>query len=159
MTVKILCGIVIVIACSTVGMKISNMMVQRVRSLGGFLSALAKMEGSIETVLMPLDEIYRELSGMKGKVGEFFSKLSPGCDWKKHLSFFPELTEQDKAIIVNMSEKLGEFESERQLKEIRLAQNLLEQALSGAKEEVAMNAKVYRSMSFFAGVVIAILLI
>ena len=158
MTVKILCGIVIVAACSMVGMKLSNSMAMRVRCLGGFLTAVAKMENAIAAVRMPLEEIYTELSGIKGKVGDFFSRLSPGCDWKKHLNLFPELTAQDKAIIINLSEKLGELESERQLKELKYAEGLLEEALAAAKADMSANARVYRSMSFFAGVVIAILL-
>lgn len=159
MTVKILCAALIVITCSMVGMKLSNLMAMRVRSLGGFLSAVAKMENAISAVRMPLEEIYAELSGEKGKMGEFFSKLSPGSNWKKHLTMFPELTAQDKVIITNLSEKLGEFDSERQLNELKYAENLLEEALVNAKADMSANARVYRSMSFFTGVVIAILLV
>lgn len=159
MTVKLLCAGVIVVACSAIGIRLSNSLAMRVRSLGGFLSATDKIENSISTVRMPLEEIYADLSKTKGKMGQFFLKITPGCDWKKHLEIFPELTAQDKMIIVNMSEKLGEFESERQLKELEFAKNSLEEALSGAKTDMTSNSKVYRSMSFFAGIVIAILLV
>lgn len=159
MIIKIFCALTIILSCSYIGIKLSGSLSQRVRTLSGILSAVSKIESCISTVRMPLNEIYSTLALKEGPVGEFFSKVSPGSDWKKHIHLLPGLTSQDKSLIIGLSEKLGSFETERQLDELRLAQSLLHSAYTQAKSDVADNSRVYRAMSFFTGVVIAILLI
>ncbi len=132
---------------------------KRVRSLSAILAAIGHIESCIGTIRMPLGEIYDSLSEKNGVIGDFFSKLSPGERWDKHIDVFDGLLPQDKTAILNLSEKLGAYESERQLDEIKLTKNLLNDALSKAKKDVAENSRVYRTMSFFAGVVIAVLLV
>ena len=61
--------------------------------------------------------------------------------------------------MVDLSDKLGAYESSRQLDEIKMTKSLLSDQLINAKKDVADNSKTYRAMSFFAGVVIAILLV
>lgn len=123
------------------------------------LGAINKMENCISAVRMPLGEIYEELSTEKGAIGEFFSKVKTGEGWKKHLDALPGVTNGDKKILTDLSENLGNFETERQLGELKLTQNLLMSALNQAKTDMADNSKVYRAMSFFTGVIIAVLLI
>lgn len=159
MTVKIFCAIAIIFSCSYIGIKLSDCMHKRVRSLTEILSAIGHIESCISTVRMPLAEIYIDLSETKGRVGELFSKVTPGTSWKEHLDILSGLCEKDKELIAGLSEKLGSFESERQLDEIRLVKNILNESLLAAKKDVAENSRTYRAMSFFTGVVIAILLI
>ena len=159
MIIKIICSLVIILSCSFIGIKLSNGLFLRVRTLSGMLAAINKMESCISTVRMPLNEIYKELSLEKGIVGEFFSKVKAGENWKKQLDILPGITSTDKKIFLDLSESLGDYESERQLGQLNLTQNLLISSLKQAKTDMAENSKVYRAMSFFTGIVIAILLI
>lgn len=159
MTVKIVCAVVIVVSCSYVGIKMSNFMRMRVKALTEMLAAVGHIESFISTVRMPLDEIYNTLSETKGNVGRFFTGLSPGESWRKRLDELPGLLPQDKEMLAEFSEKLGSFSSERQLDELKLSKTRLAAALTQAKTDMNENSRIYRSMSFFAGVVIAILLI
>lgn len=159
MTIKIICAALIVVSCSYVGVKMSNLLRMRVRALTEMLAAVGHIESFISTVRMPLSEIYHTLAGSRGNVGKFFSGLIPGESWAKRLDEMPGLSPQDKEILTEFSEKLGSFSSERQLDELKLSKTRLEAALSQAKIDMADNSRIYRSMSFFAGVVIAILLI
>lgn len=159
MTVKFICAAVIVISCSYVGIKLSNSLRVRVRMLSEILAAIGQIEISISTVRMPLTEIYSSLSTLKGATGEFFKRVEPGISWKNQLDILTGLTAQDKALLTELSEKLGSYETERQLDELRRTQSLLTAALGQARTEMTENSRVYRSMSFFTGIVIAILLI
>lgn len=159
MIVKVICGAIIILSCSLIGIRLSDCMHKRVRSLSALLAAIGHIESCIETVRMPLTEIYKTLAEKNGVIGEFFSKVLPGESWNKHIDIFSGLSPQDKTIICNLSQKLGAYESERQLDEIRLTKSMLTDALGKAKKDVAENSRVYRSMSFFTGVVIAVLLI
>ena len=137
----------------------SNLLRLRVRALTDMLAAVGHIESYISTVRMPLNEIYGTLARAKGNVGKFFSGLSPGESWEKRLDELNGLTPQDKEMLTEFSEKLGGSCSEEQLDEIKLSKSRLEANLLQAKTELNENSRVYRSMSFFAGVVIAILLI
>lgn len=159
MTVKIICALTIILSCSYIGLRLSDAMHKRVRSLTMILAAVGHIEACISAVRMPLAEIYSDLAKKSGMTGEFFSKAVPGESWEKHLDILAGLSPQDKTVICDLSEKLGTYETERQLDEIKLAENLLSDALLKAKKDVAENSKVYRAMSFFTGVVIAVLLI
>ena len=150
---------VIVISCSYVGIKMSNLLRVRVRTLNEMLAAVGHIESYISTVRMPLSEIYGILAGTKGNIGEFFDGLVPGESWKKRLEKLSGLSPQDKQMLTEFSEKLGASGSESQLDELRLSKTRLEAALLQAKTDMNENSRIYRSMSFFAGVVIAVLLI
>lgn len=159
MAIKIICSAVIIISCSYIGLKMSNFMRMRVRTLTEMLAAVGHIESCISTVRMPLSEIYRTLASSKGNVGKFFSELIPGESWEKRLDELPGLSSQDKEMLIDFSKKLGSFESERQLDELKLSKSRLTTALGQAKNDMTENSRIYRSISFFAGVVIAILLI
>lgn len=159
MTIKIICAAVIVISCSYVGIKMTNFMRTRVKALTEMLAAIGHIESCISAVRMPLSEIYQTLSQARGNVGEFFRGIIPGESWGKRLEGISGLAPQDKVMLTEFSQKLGSFESERQLDEIRLVKSRLNEMLSQAKKDMTENSAIYRSMSFFTGVVIAILLI
>ena len=159
MIVRIICAAIIILSCSLIGIRLSDSLHIRVRRLSALLAAIGHIESCIETIRMPLNEIYETLAEKNGMVGEFFSKIVPGENWNKHIDIFDGLSPQDKTIICGLSEKLGAYESERQLDEIKLTKCMLNDELSKAKKDVAENSRVYRSMCFFTGVVIAVLLV
>ena len=159
MTVKILCAAAIILSCSYIGIKLSDFMHKRVRSLTEILSVVGHIESCISTIKMPLAEIYQTLAQTKGRIGEFFSGLKAGENWNGRIDIFTGLTVQDKKLICDLSDKLGAYESSRQIDEIKMTKSLLSDQLINAKKDVADNSKTYRAMSFFAGVVIAILLV
>ena len=158
MTIKILSAVAIVISCSFVGMRMANSLRLRVRMLTDMLAAVGQIESCIAAVRMPLTEIYDKLSKSKGIAGEFFSKVTPGISWKSQMGILSGLSVRDKAILIDLSEKLGAYETEREIDELKLTQNFLREELDKARTEMLENSKIYRSMSFFTGVVIAILL-
>jgi len=149
----------IVFSCSFVGIRMAGSLRLRVKVLTDMLAAVGQIESCIAAVRMPLAEIYEKLSESRGIAGEFFSKVIPGVSWKNQMSILSGLSTQDKAILTDLSEKLGACEAERQIDELKLTQNFLREELEKARTEMLENSKIYRSMSFFTGVVIAILLI
>lgn len=157
--VKLICAIIIIISCSYVGMKMSGELSGRVKNLKDILWIVGKIEGYITALKMPAQEIYQSFAEEKGSIGQMFKSINEGNSFEKELNLFSSLTEGDRKIALDFFNSIGSFDYERQLDQAMLTQELLREQLNLAKTDFSDNSKVYRAMSFFTGVVIAILLI
>ncbi|MBR2878904.1 MAG: stage III sporulation protein AB [Clostridia bacterium] len=165
MPVKIAGAIAIIASCTMLGFELSSHLIKRVRILEAWQQVLLRMSGLIRYAKTPLYEIYETFSSEKGEIGEFFTALRK-CrgetalnSWKKNIGEMKWLAKTDMEILVNMAKGLGEGDVDEQIKDIEFAYDGITSALDKAKEISARDAKMYRSISFFAGVTVAILLI
>ncbi len=165
MLVKILGALAIVVSCSMVGFELSSQLTKRVKILELWEEALRKMQSYIEYAKMPLYEIYENLAGDETAVAQFFKTLterrgeSTSKSWKKTLAQANYITKKDKEILQNLAGSLGVGDYETQLKDIDFTLKNIRGAIEQAQAISLRDAKLYRSISFFAGVTIAILLV
>ncbi len=163
MLIKLLGGLIIVGACCFVGFEMSKELSGRVHILKEFITVLEKMHSLISYGKMPLSQLYAEISEDETIVGRFFKNIEwtgePSGEWKKELKKLPYITKSDIRVLQMLADNLGKTDSENQLRDIKLAINDLNSALSQAKEIETRDSKMYKSMSFFAGIAVAILLI
>ena len=165
MPVKILGAIAIIASCTMLGFELSSHLIKRVRVLETWQQVLRRMSGLIEYAKTPLYEMYEIFAAEKGEVGLFFSSLlkcsgeSTEKSWKKSMSEMKGLSKTDSDILMNLAKGLGQGDTDTQLKDIEFALVGIGTALEQAKAVSIRDAKMYRSISFFAGVTVAILLI
>lgn len=163
MLIKLVGGLIIILTCCCVGYEMSAELTGRVKVLQQLISAFEQMYGLINGAKMPLAEIYRELSAGETAAGRFFGSLDknapPSESWRENIKQLRCISREDIKIVTRLADNLGRSGCEVQLKDIRFAINNLESALKEAKETAAKDSRMYKSVSFFAGVGIAVLLI
>lgn len=165
MPVKIVGMIAIVTSCTMLGFELSSHLIKRVHVLEVWQRVLRRMSGLVEYAKTPLYEMYEAFASEKNEVGMFFSSVLKcgGEDtlksWKKNMGEMRWLSKSDMEILINLAKGLGKGDTDTQLKEIEFALTGITSALEGAKEIAARDAKMYRSISFFAGITVAILLV
>lgn len=165
MPVKIAGMVAIIASCTMLGFELSSHLIKRVRTLEAWQQVLRRMSGLVEYAKTPLYEMYEIFAAEKDEVGAFFSALLK-CggentlkSWQKNMSEMRWLSKQDTEILMNLAKGLGKGDTETQIKDIEFALSGISAALKAAKEISARDAKMYRSISFFAGVTVAILFI
>lgn len=166
MIIRIIGGLIIILACSYVGFEISKELRGRVKALDNWARALLQIENYICYTKMPLAEIYERLANQKNASGEFFNNLlkydlqiiDTKDSWNIEIEQLRYLTKEDKCILSQLAENLGKSDTDTQIQTIALAQKNIEQNLLCARENEKRDAKMYKTISFFAGVGIAILL-
>ncbi len=163
MLIKVLGGLVIVVACCCVGFEMSKELSGRVRVLGEMAAALEKMHSLISYSKTPLTELYAELAGDDSMAQRFFMSVEwsepPRSGWKKAIKQLPYITKSDAQILQRLADNLGRSDSENQLSDIKFAEAEINAALGQAKALEARDSRMYKSVSFFAGIGIAVLLI
>ena len=147
------------------GFELSSHLIKRVHLLEVWQQVLRRMSGLVEYAKTPLNEIYEIFAAEKGEIGLFFSSLLK-CggentlkSWKKNISVMKWLSKTDSEILMNLAKGLGKGDVDTQIKDIEFALAGITSELNQAKEISARDAKMYRSISFFAGVTVAILLV
>ncbi len=165
MSVKIIGALAIIISCSLLGFEISSHLIKRVRTLETWQQVLRRMLGLIEYAKTPLYEMYEIFAAEKGEVGKFFAAVkkcrgeATETSWKRNMSEMKWLYKTDEEILQTLAGSLGNGDTDTQIKDIEFALMGISAALDEAKTVSARDAKMYRSISFFAGVTIAILLV
>ena len=162
MLIKFIGSMVIVGTCFAVGYEISKELTGRVRILGDVITSLEKMHSLISYTKAPLAEIYAELADSGGVVGNFFLSINwtlpPSESWRANMKFLPYITKDDKKILCRLADTLGRCDCEMQLKDIRVAIMNLESARRQAQAIEARDGGVCKSLSLFAGIGIAVML-
>ncbi|MBR2472307.1 MAG: stage III sporulation protein AB [Clostridia bacterium] len=165
MPVKIAGAVAIIASCTMLGFELSSHLIKRVQILGVWQQVLQRMNGLIGYAKTPLYEIYETFATEEGEVGMFFSSLLKcgGEDtlksWKKNMGKMKWLSKKDEEILINLAKGLGKGDADTQIKDIEFAYDGISAALIQAKTICTRDSKMYRSISFFAGVTVAILLI
>lgn len=163
MVIKILGACIIIFVCTYTGFQLSSDLSSRVKLLAAWHNTLIEMENYISALQMPLNEIYIRLS--RGELENFFAGLSSrGGEstaeaWKKELKKLKYLDCEDKLILENLSLTLGASDMQTQLSNISLAAQDIKTRLEAAAEKSKTDSKLYRTVSFFAGIGISIILL
>lgn len=82
--------------------------------------------------------------------------------WKDKVDNIPRhlsLTEADKKLLYEFGTQLGKTDVDGQLKHLELCKISFAKQLSFAEEAIKQKSKLYKSMGFFAGAAIALLMI
>ena len=165
MPVKIVGMVAIIASCTMLGFELSSHLIKRVHILETWQQVLWRMSGLVRYTKTPLYEIYEIFALEKGEVGAFFSSLlkcggeNTLTSWKKNMGEMKWLSKSDVEILINLAKGLGKGDTDTQVKDIEFANAGIKSALNQAQEIYSRDAKMYRSISFFAGVTVAILLV
>lgn len=161
MFIKIIGFFVIVGACTAAGIEISRELSGRVKILIEWIGTVKLMQCSIAQFNMPLDDIYKEISNSGGELKTFFEKIRGGDfkTWKREVCRIKYLSKKDILVLNKLGGGLGGKLSDEQLNFLDYIKNMLEENLNEAKQAEKNDGKMYRSLSFFVGIGLAVLLI
>ncbi len=75
------------------------------------------------------------------------------------LSFSCGLSQEDKAVILQFAEKLGTTDTEGQIRHCQYFQKIFSENAEALKNECLTKSKLYRSLGFFSGLALAVVLV
>ena len=171
--IRILACILIIAACSMIGLIYAEELKKRSFQLREFQSALLQLQNEIifthtplpeafiklaEKSKNPISKVFRNIGNMllSNKVDNVFQAFSESFKGEeKEIN----LSKNDIDIILDMAKALGESDIDGHKKIFLLADNNLKNKIEEADCLVAKNAKLYRYLGFSFGAVVAILLI
>jgi len=149
-------AIVVVICAALIGMSLSSRILRREKILIQFSAMLR--------------QAHTRLSYTGGTLSSAFNDNGFGFCFSDHESFNvqwralvsgcqAELRRRDADILIAFANEIGEGDLNAQLSHIALYQKLTEERSLAAREEYDTKARLYRTLSFSAGLVIAMILI
>ena len=164
MPVKIFSVLAIIAACCFIGNEMASSLKRRADMLEGFICAISMTESFISALSMPLCDIYRNLAEHIKILSPFFielasSPLPTGQAWKTQLKNISSISDDDRKILLSMAKTLGTCDTETQLNNLALTKKRLTDNLSEARAKIKSDAGMYKSVSIFTGIGIAVLLI
>ena len=161
MFIKIIGFFVIVGTCTAVAIEISKELSGRVKVLLEWIGAVKLMQCNIAQFKTPLDGIYKEIGKNGGTLRPFFENIQSGDtkEWKREISRMKYLSKKDILVLNKLGCGLGEKLADEQISFLDYIKNLLEENLKEAKQTEKNDGKMYRSLSFFAGIGLAVLLV
>ena len=147
--------------CTAVGIEISKELSGRVKVLLEWIGAVKLMQCNIAQFKTPLDGIYKEIGKNGGTLRPFFENIQSGDtkEWKREISRMKYLSKKDILVLNKLGCGLGEKLADEQISFLDYIKNLLEENLKEAKHTEKNDGKMYRSLSFFAGIGLAVLLV
>ncbi|OCA86346.1 MULTISPECIES: stage III sporulation protein SpoIIIAB [unclassified Bacillus (in: firmicutes)] len=169
--IKILGAVLIVIATSLIGFEVSKKLITRPKHIRDLRAALQILEAEIMYGHSPLKEAVLTLakqipapvsilfSDFAGRLGS--ANQSVSAAWGESLEVVrkqSELQQKEIDILLQFGETLGRHDRESQQKQIQLALVHLEREEADAVDKQVKYDKMARSLGFFAGLLIAILM-
>ena len=169
--IKILGAVLIVIATSLIGFEVSKKLIARPKHIRDLLAALRILDVEImyghsplkEAVLIvakqipaPVSTLFKEFANRLGSANQ--SVLSAWKDSLEVVNKHSELQQKELEILHQFGETLGKHDRETQQKQIQLALVHLEREEAEALDKQKKYDKMARSLGFFSGLLIAILL-
>lgn len=166
--IKMIFLILIFIASTFLGMKISKKYSSRVQELKEFQNALNIFEEKIKFTYEPIPDVFKEISEVsKNNVGQVFENASinmklmtAGEAWEKSIDDNnTKLTKDDKDVLKGLAKMLGRTDLDGQVSEIRLTKKFLETKIKEAEIEKSKNEKLYKTLGATVGLAIVIILV
>lgn len=173
MFLKLIGGILIILACGFSGIIFSNRSNNRPRDLKRFRSLMQMLETEIIYSVTPLPEALYSLSNKsEARFSSFFAYISDCLRRRQFFSFRDawvsgvntvllketSLSNTDAEIISNFGNVLGCSDRNDQKKHFELLYIQLKHNEAVAEEERKKNTKMYRSLGFLLGIAIFIIL-
>ncbi len=171
MLIKILGALIIILSLGFLGQKLANILLQQKQALKNAQQGLQALATAIDYSLVPLPQALAEAGNQAGgSVGECFyqtsKKLTSGLGltaqeaWQETLiaekNNLP-LNQEDWEILQSCGVGLGLSHREDQLKRLALAKEKLAKRESEAAERAAKMGKIYKSMGWGCGLIVALL--
>ena len=153
---------------SYIGVLISKRYGNRTKELKEMKNALNILSTQIKFTYEPLPKIFKEISEkLDNNIGEIFKnaynnmeKDTAGLAWISAIdSSNTNLNKEDKEVLKNLSNLLGQVDAEGQLKEIELVNNFLDMQIEKSEQERRKNEKLYKTLGVTIGMAIVIILI
>lgn len=166
--IKMIFLILIFVASTFLGMKISKKYSSRVQELKEFQNALNIFEEKIKFTYEPIPDVFKEISEVsQNNVGQVFENASinmklmtAGEAWEKAIDDSnTKLTKDDKDILNGLAKMLGRTDLDGQVSEIRLTKKFLETKIKEAEIEKSKNEKLYKTLGATVGLAIVIILV
>lgn len=165
LAVKITGCILLVLATTLTGFTKAYRLYRRRDTLVGFTGFLTALSTNIR---YNSSDIFCVIELCKDSFSQILVKYlreSEGAfsdRWKIAVNNLPKscsLNKKDKDIISSFGEKLGVTDVQGQIEHIEHYQILAETQLQNAEKEISDKSKLYRTMGFFAGTAVALVLI
>ncbi len=162
----------LVTVCGLIGMMKAGELRRRAELLEDFQSMMIEVKGQINYFREPLPDIFIKL-GENGE-SEAFSFLTRAGDmlkekngdiagiWSSQVMKTYEkepLTEEDLRILRYPGEFVGQTDFDNQIYHFEYFEEKMNRQISGARDDVMKKGPMYAKTGFFAGAVIAIILI
>ncbi len=165
MAVKIIGCILLILATTLIGFAKAHRLYHRrdtLVSFAGFLNALSTNIRYNSSDIFSVIELCKD-SFSQMLVKQLRESEGAFCDrWSNAVKNLPEscsLNKKDKDIISSFGEKLGVTDVQGQIEHIEHYRILAETQLQNAVKEISDKSKLYRTMGFFAGTAVALVLI
>ena len=159
---------ILLLSSSYIGILVSKKYGNRVNELKQMKNALSILSAQIQFTYEPLPKIFLEISNkMNTNIGKIFNIAQENMDQKTAGQAWvyavensnTNLNKEDKEIIKNLSNLLGQVDVDGQLKEIKLVDNFLDAQIEKAEQEKKKNEKLYKTLGITVGLSIVIILI
>lgn len=173
MILKLFGGLLILIACSLLGIATANRYSLRPKEIRKFRSSIQMLETEIIYGCTPLPQAMYNIAGKaEGPLKRFYGMISEDllsgwsysleAIWSKGVERLVKettLNSTDKELLEDFGKVLGSSDREDQKKHFELLYIQLKQHEETAEEDKRKNEKMYKSLGFLSGVVIFILLV
>lgn len=166
--IKMIIYILIFLTTFLIGTLKSRKYKYRVEELKDFKTALNIFKIKLKFTYEPLPEIFLEISeklhtnmGKTFKIARIFMKeKSASLAWEEALDrdVLLNITKEDKSIIKNLGNLLGETDIEGQINQIDLTDSFINKQISDAEKEKQKNEKLFRVLGATIGFAIIIIL-
>lgn len=165
---KILGAAFILISSLFISKTITESLKRRTESLKSFERLLVLLESEINYANNPLEVAFSNISQsvtLGGFLPFILSNLNADgikSSWQKGIKKFKKelaLSDGDTKILLSFASQLGSTDRDNQRKNIQYTIKLLEPFIQDAEENYRTLSKLYRNISFYAGIGTIILLI
>lgn len=171
--IRILGGIVIIVASTLIGFIYAERFSSRVKELNEIERCIYQLRNEIIYTHTPLIQALRDISSKTfDTLSLFFNDIASklenmDCDnvyeaFNDALNIFEQkmyINGNDKIILLNLSKSLGETDIDGQLMVFELAIENLKKQIREAEEIMKKNVKMYRYLGFCIGAMVVIMLI
>ena len=156
MKVKTLLSVIVVIAASAVGLSLSSRLTQREMTLRRFQMLLYHGEMKLRCGGETLSNAFSD--NTFGII--FHERVSFTDQWRSFVSGYRnKITRGDADILYGFADGIGEGDLDAQLQRVELYRSLVDECIHDARDAFERKAKLYRTLSFSTGLVIALILI
>lgn len=165
---KVIGGVLIVLSCTAGGFFFASALRLRQEFLKDFLSFLHALKirlrysSSDIRTLIPQCSESKLLQPMVSKIQKVSENKAFYTLWKEWISSIPKsmgLLSADKKALAEFGSELGMTDVQGQLSHIDLYVSVFEKHLANARENLNQKSKLYKSLGFFLGTSIALMIV
>lgn len=171
--IKFIGCIMILIGCSTMGIKYSKILSYRTKDLKSLQKAIMILENEIMYIYTPVPEAFEKIGpSVPGSIGEIFSMASEKLCSNKCSNVFEAIESsiflckkntyienKDVEILLDLSKNLGQWDIDAQKNIFKLTKENIKDNLLESKEKEKKQGKMFKVLGISLGATICILLL